>query len=194
MSYKKVLSQASGGDGIRISQTWACLILLIWCGTLLAQSPGSTKNPAAASSIGATHVLGFESVPNNANGKLAIEGGALQFKKTEGPSAQVSITSIQDILLGEEDKQVGGVPMELGRAATPFGGGRVIGLFSHKKYDTVTLEYLDANGGFHGAIFQLNKGKGELLKTQLVANGAHVTQADNQPAKQSAREAKNDNK
>jgi len=50
---------------------------------------------------------------------------------------------------------------------TPFGGGRVIGLFAHKKYDTVTLQYVDANGGFHGAILQMNKGHGQILKNEL---------------------------
>jgi hypothetical protein len=34
------------------------------------------------------------------------------------------------------------------------------------------LEYLDDSGGFHGAIFQLEKGQGEAFKKALVANGA----------------------
>ena len=63
--------------------------------------------------------------------------------------------------------------MTLGKAATPFGGGRVVSLFAHKKYDTLTLVYADANGGIHGAIFQLNKGQGEVLRNELVAKG-HV--------------------
>ena len=50
--------------------------------------------------------------------------------------------------LSQEDKQVGGLPMALGRAATPYGGGRVIRLFAHKKYDFVTLEYFDSNAAF----------------------------------------------
>ena len=33
--------------------------------------------------------------------------------------------------------------MKLGKAAAPFGGGRVVSLFAHKKYDTLTLEYVD---------------------------------------------------
>jgi hypothetical protein len=70
---------------------------------------------------------------------------------------------------------VGGIPLALGRAATPFGGGRVIGLFSHKKYDFLTLESFDANGGFHGTIYQLNKGQGEALANELAAKGVHVS-------------------
>jgi len=194
MNYRNISWQAAAVDCLPIRRNLACLILLVWSSTLFAQNPGNAKNPTGALSIGATHVLGFESAPNNATGKLSIEGGALQFQKTEGPATQVSIGSIQNVLLGVEDKQVGGTPMALGRAATPFGGGRVIGLFSHKMYDTVTLEYLDANGGFHGAIFQLNKGKGELLKNQLLASGAHFAKPEEQTTKQSSPEAKNDNK
>ena len=122
-----------------------------------------------------THILGLEGLPNNTNGSLSIQGDALRFQKDEGPSAQISIASIQDIFLGEQDKQIGGTPMALGRAGAPFGGGRAIALFSHKKYDTLTLEYRDSNGGLHGAILQLNKGQGQGLKDKLAAGGARVT-------------------
>lgn len=62
--------------------------------------------------------------------------------------------SIRDIFLSQEDKQVGGTPMVLGRAAVPFSGGRAIALLAHKKYDFLTLEYRDANGGLHRVICQ----------------------------------------
>jgi hypothetical protein len=171
MKHRTVSVEASRGTVLV-----ACAILLVLSGTVFAQTSDSAKSPAAASSIQATHILGFAKVANNSSGKLSIEGKALQFQKEGGASAQVDIDSIQDVLLGTEDKQVGGTPMALGRAATPFGGGRVIGLFSHKKYDTLTLEYVDATGGFHGAIFQLQKGQAQLLKTELVSNGVHVTE------------------
>ena len=46
--------------------------------------------------------------------------------------------------------------MKIGKAAAPYGGGRVVSLFAHKKYDTLTLEYVDVDGGVHGAIFQVS--------------------------------------
>ena len=85
------------------------------------------------------------------------------------------LSSIQSAFLSEEDTQVGGAPMALGRAATPFGGGRVIGLFSHKKYDFVTLECFDSNGGFHETIYQLNRGQGQALANELAAKGVQVS-------------------
>jgi hypothetical protein len=53
--------------------------------------------------------------------------------------------------------------MTVGKVAAPYGGGRVVSLFSHKKYDTLTVEYVDDNGGLHGAIFQLTKGQAQAL-------------------------------
>ncbi|HYZ87028.1 MAG TPA: hypothetical protein VE621_21615 [Bryobacteraceae bacterium] len=131
----------------------------------------------------ATHILGFEGIANNANGSLSLQGDALRFQKRDGSPAQIPIDSIRNLALGEDDKQVGGVPLALTRAATPFGGGRVIGLFSHKKYDTVTLEYLDSNGGLHSAIFLLNKGQGQVLRSELEAKGLPASPIDNDSTK-----------
>jgi hypothetical protein len=131
---------------------------------------------------------------NNAGGNLSIQEDVLQFRTGEGPAAQIGVGSIINVSLGEQDKQVGGVPMALGRAATPFGGGRVIGLFSHKKYDTLTVEYLDANGGLHGAIFQLNKGKAQAIRKAVVTDGAHLAQPEEHGATASTGEIKNENK
>jgi hypothetical protein len=154
----------------------ACLsLLLCWSTAMLAQDTGGAAKPAAASVIHVSHVLGFEGIANNAQGKLSTQDSALQFQNGDGTAtAHISIGSIQDIILGEQDKEIGGTPMMLGKAAVPYAGGRVISLFAHKKYDIVTLEYVDSNGGFHGAIFQLNKGRGQTLMDQLVAQGAHV--------------------
>lgn len=161
----------------------ACLILLIGCGTaVFAQTSTGTASTAGASELKVTQILGFEGTPNNSGGKLSIQGTALQFKKNDADAVHISIASIQDIALGEESKQVGGIPMTLGKAAVPYGGGRVISLFSHKKYDTFTVQYLDSNGGLHGAIFQLAKGSAEDFRNQLVAKGAHVVPVAPKPS------------
>jgi hypothetical protein len=152
----------------------SCLLMLICCCAAVMAQNQSGAGSASGSAMRVTHVLGFESISNNANGELSIHEHTLRFQKSAGPMAEIGLDSIQDLSLGVEDKQVGGTAMALGRAATPYGGGRLISLFSHKKYDTLTIEYLDPNGGFHGAVFQLNKGQGQALKDQLVAGGAHA--------------------
>ncbi|MGA7795366.1 MAG: hypothetical protein WCA19_20190, partial [Candidatus Acidiferrales bacterium] len=109
------------------------------------------------------------------------------------PLAQVDIASVRNVFLGDQRMQVGGTPMKIGKAATPYGGGRVISLFAHKKYDMLTLEYVDSNGGVHGAIFQLGKGQGELVKNELAARGVSASSGEG-PTKQSTSEVTHENK
>jgi len=174
---------------------FACPALLLCCGrAAIGQTPTEAQDSAAGQAIHVTHLLGFEDVRSNANGQLRIQGDMIQFEGNGRPPAQVSIRSIQDISLGTEDKQIGGVPMTLGKAAVPFEGGRVISLFSHKQYDTFTIEYLDNNGGFHGAIFQMNKGQGQAFEKDLVTKGAHVAPPEIQSTTQGSPEVKHENK
>jgi hypothetical protein len=84
--------------------------------------------------------------------------------------------------------------MTLGKTAAPFGGGRVVSLFAHKKYDTLTLEYVDAGEGIHGAIFQLAKGQGNLVRNELIARGVTIGSHQTQSTTESIRQAKRENK
>src|SRR5258708_4189080 len=150
-----------------------------------ASAPFSTR---------ATHLLGFANASNNSTGTLSVQDDSLQFQRNGEPGAQVKIGSVRDVFLGGESKQVGGLPMTLGKAAVPFGGGRVVSLFAHKKYDSLSLEYVDADGGIHGAIFQLTKGQGELVKNELIAQGVTISSRQDQSTKESAGEARHENK
>ena len=165
--------------------TFWTLLILCSDGALAQIASGTTDT---SFSTRATHLIGFEGTSKNANGDLSIQDDALRFERDGKPAAQVSIASIQNVSLGEQSRQVGGMPMTLGKAATPFGGGRAVSLFAHKKYDTFALEYVDASGGLHGAVFQLNKGQGDVLKSRLLAKGAHASGSENQSTKQSPTE------
>ena len=65
-------------------------------------------------------------------GNLSIEGDVLRFKNSGKPSVQGEIASIHDMFLGDVSKQVGGIPMTLGKAAIPFSGGRAVSLITRK--------------------------------------------------------------
>ena len=169
----------------RIGQILTCVAFLVcYHDALPGQDNDAADAQAASYRQHLKHILGFESVSNNANGDLSIQGGYVRFQTSESSSAQIPVASIQDLTTGEQDKQLGGVPMTLAKTAAPFGWGRVVSLFSHKKYDTVTLEYVDPNGGFHGAIFQLNKGEGQVLRDELKTAGAHMSRPEDDTAKQ----------
>lgn len=171
------------------------LLALLLCSGIgaLAQSTAPPLNANAPFSIRATHVLGLENTKSNCNGTLSIQGDALQFQQGGKPGAEVKLTSIQAVFLGGEDKQVGGVPMKLGKAAVPYGGGRVVSLLAHKNYDTLTLEYVDSNGGLHGAIFELSRGQGELVTDSLKARGVSSSSGEYQATKQSTVEVMHEN-
>ena len=158
----------------------------------MAQDVTAPGTQASGSSLHLKNILGLQGISNNANGEVSIRDGYLRFQKSAISFTQIPISSIQSLSLGEEDKQVGGVPMMLMKSAAPYGGGRVISLFSHKKYETVTLEYVDPNGGFHGAIFQLNKGKGQVFRSELEAAGAPIARVDDKPAKGSTQGIRNE--
>jgi hypothetical protein len=168
-------------------------VLLSLSAASIGQNQSETQSPVSGSAIHVTQVLGFESAKHNATGDLKIQGGVMQFQHDGSTAAQVSVSSIQDIFVEAGDKQVGGTAMTLGKTAAPFGGGRVVSLFAHKKYDFLTVEYLDNSGGFHGAIFHLEKGQGETFKKALVADGAHITPPAERTPTQSTLEVKNEN-
>jgi len=64
-----------------------------------------------------------------------------------------------------------------------------VSLFSHKKYDSLTIEYVGGNGAFHGAIFRVPKGAGQIFKDNFIAHGAHVGTAGDRAFLQNIRES-----
>jgi len=159
----------------RIISSTTTLVLLALCCALSAFAQEQAPNAVVSTPpVQARGILGLEDTSKNALGDLAIENDAVVFRIKEGPVTTIPIASIQGANLSQQDKQVGGIPMTLGKAAVPFGGGRAIGFFSHKKYDFITLSYVDSNGGLRGAIWQLNKGQIEDLARELESRGVHV--------------------
>src|ERR1700733_6009003 len=154
----------AGGISISTTNFLVGLALLFASGANVdgqqpAAPPGSVK-----------HVLGLENIKPNARGDLTVQVGALQFK-TSKAEAKVSIASVQDVFTEQDFKQlIGGTVGTLAKMGVPYGGGRVLSLFQ-EKIDVLTVEYRDANGGLHGAIFTLPRGQAPPLKRQLLALG-----------------------
>ena len=184
-------NEKSGCYGYALISLWA-LLLCSGIGAL-AQSatPALKANPLF--SIRATHLVGWPNTKSNCKGTLSTQDNVLRFQQGGKPLAQVDIASVRDAFLGSERMQVGGMPMKIGKAAAPFGGGQVISLFAHQKYDTLTLEYVDSNGGVHGAIFQLEKGQGDTVRDTLVARGVSSSTGEDS-TKQSTSEVTHEDK
>jgi len=156
------------------ARSWL-LVALICCGLTAAAQNSTQQKASEPFRIRVTHLVGFEDAKSNCSGALSIQNDSLKFQQTGKSGAQIKIDSVRDIFLGEASRQVGGLPLTLGEAGAPFGSGRVVSLFAHKKYDTLSLEYVDTDGGIHGAIFQLKKGQAEIVKNELIAQGVTIS-------------------
>jgi hypothetical protein len=174
---------------IDVCALWLCASV-----AALAQSTAPALKPNQPFSVRATHLVGLPNTKSNCKGTLSAQDNVLRFQQSGKTVAQVDIASLRNVFLGEEEMQVGGLPMKIGKAAAPYGGGRVVSVFAHKKYDTLTLEYIDGDGGVHGAIFQVSKGQGELVRNELVARGVSSASGENQLTKQSTSEVTHDYK
>jgi hypothetical protein len=118
-------------------------------------------------------VIGLEGIKPNRSGTLTIDKGTLEFKHGK-EKADVPVNTISDVITGDDSQRaIGGFVGTLTMFG-PYGSGRFLSLF-RTKVDTVTIQYHDASGGLHGAIFTLPQGKAEDVKKELLAEGAKTT-------------------
>jgi hypothetical protein len=152
----------------------AGLVLTATSARSFGRQSAHSENLASSTIPNVKCVIGLENIKPGAKGTLSSLPAGLEF--TAGKkSADIATSSIQDVFTGRESRQdVGGMGGTLVEAAIPYGGGRVVSLFSHK-VDVLAVEYVDSNGGFHGALFVLSAGKATEFKNQLVAHGAKVS-------------------
>lgn len=132
--------------------------------TSRAQTQETTKS---------TLVTGLPGFKDGSNGSLTAEKGNLQFEHSKN-AIDIPAPSITDVVTGSDSQRV-----IRGKAGTvsmfgPYGSGRFLSLF-RSKLDTLTIQYRDGDGGLRGVIFTMAVGKAEVLKQQLIAQGAHTT-------------------
>jgi hypothetical protein len=126
----------------------------------------------ASGPVKVVQLTGLMGVKDNAKGTLSVENGLLHFVHGKA-SSDVSASSIQDVVTAADSQRAVGGTIGLMSMAAPYGGGRVLSLF-RTKIDTLTVQYRDADGGLHGAIFTMPIGTAEVIKKDLVAQGAHT--------------------
>jgi hypothetical protein len=144
-------------------------------GTLAQQA----AKPAAASADTAqaqqaVHLLGLEGIKRNVKGRLTVGANGLKFTSA-ATNNEITIASIEDVFTGQDTRQTGGTGLTVAKLAVPYGGGRVLSLFTHEKFDSLTVEYRDTNGGLHGAVFTMPVGQAVAAKKELIAAGAKVS-------------------
>ena len=152
-----------------------CPSLKVSIGFLLLFSASAVPSLAqqVANSLSVVQVVGLSGVKEHAKGTLTLENGNLQFVHSKA-KAVVATTLIQDVVTGNDSQRmIHGFAGTLSTFA-PYESGRFLSLF-RSKLDTLTIKYLDSDGGLHGAIFTMATGKAEPLKKLLLAQGAHTS-------------------
>jgi hypothetical protein len=136
----------------------------------------STTPPPNTHPGRAVHILGFADAPKNLKGTLTVDGSSLKLQPKDKAQKEqtVAISSIDDVLTGKDSVRAIGGTLGTISMLGPYGSGRFLSLF-RKKTSTLTVEYHDASGALHGAIFSLDEGQSEPLKKQLVAAGAKTS-------------------
>jgi hypothetical protein len=135
---------------------------------LLAPAGFAQQPPAKA-----VYLTGLAGVKNNTSGTLALENGNLRFAHARHTS-DLAPASMQDVVTGSDSQRV--IRGTLGTLSlfAPYGSGRFLSLF-RSKLDTLTIQYVDADGGIHGVIFTTPVGTAEAVKSGLIGLGAHTS-------------------
>ncbi len=118
-------------------------------------------------------ITGLVGVKANAKGTLTQENGSLQFANSKG-KVSVSIHSVEDVITDNDSQRVFRGTLGTLTMFAPYGGGRFLSLF-RSKVDTLTIQYRDAGGGLHGAIFTMPVGQADVVKRELVSQGARTS-------------------
>jgi hypothetical protein len=156
---------------------------LVVAASLLAFSPfvRASFGQQPEGPVKVQQITGLAGVKNKTSGKLAVEDGKLRF--THGQTkVDLAASSVEDVVTGADSQRViHGTLGSLSLLAAPYGSGRFLSLF-RTKLDSVTIKYRDADGGLHGAIFTMPVGQAEMIKKELLAQGAHTSVAPEQAA------------
>jgi hypothetical protein len=155
--------------------------LVLVCAGFLISNANAQQTPGPTTAV---QLTGLAGVKDNAKGTLSVENRNLHFVHGK-TGADISTTSIEDVVTrGDSQESVGKTIGTLSMAA-PYGSGRVLSLF-RTKIDTLTIRYRDSDGGLHGVIFTMPVGKADVIKKELLADGAHTTAGESSTASPSA--------
>jgi hypothetical protein len=172
------------GGEMSLRRTIVFLLACLAATGMLATS-GFAQRPAVAPTDAAVKVVavkGLVGVKDNSKGTLVVGDGSMHFA-SEAKVSDLATHSIEDVVTGDDSQRV--IRGTLGTLSwfVPYGGGRFLSLF-RSKLDSVTIKYRDADGGLHGAIFTMPVGQAEVVKKDLLAQGARttVTEADTKSA------------
>jgi hypothetical protein len=142
-------------------------------GNTFAQQAQQPAKQVTDAPVKVVVIKGLQGVKDNTKGTLIIGDGSMHFAH-EALMSDLPAKSIEDVVTGDDSQRV--IRGTVGTLSwfAPYGAGRFLSLF-RSKLDTVTIIYRDADGGLHGAIFTMPVGQAEVIKKDLLAQGAQTT-------------------
>lgn len=140
------------------SSLFVCLFLSLCLSSLshaAGMSGGGTQSSASDwSSPHAEHVFGLPGAEAKEKGTLLITTTDIVFAGEKNHSA-IPLQSIAAVSAGDERVELWGWKGRILRAAIPDGGGLVAATVMHHRVGMLTVEFNDAHGGYHCAVFYL---------------------------------------
>lgn len=116
-----------------------------------------------------THIAGLPDTKPNVKGLLALDREGLIFSNST-IHAGIPLSRIEAVSIGDERSEPGGKPGAIARKAIPYGAGAALGVIQSKTVDILTIEYLDADEGYHGAVFVLPRKQAADIQRRLTAS------------------------
>ena len=152
-----------------LSMLFTAAAAIVGAGSLAM--PAAAQNPMSFPET--KSAFGLDGVKHGATGVLSVQGGNLEFTKGK-TKVDIPASSITEVMTGKDtQRSIGGTVGTLTMFA-PYGVGRFLSLF-RDKIDTLSVEYVDASGGIHGAVFTLVQGNSLGAKKALLDAGAKTS-------------------
>ncbi|WP_157477343.1 hypothetical protein [Granulicella tundricola] len=136
------------------SSALAALVLMLSGSTVHAEVGGAEAREAGAIRE-VKAVYGLPGIAANADGVLSFSLRTMRFTTDQG-SYEIERQRIVGVSDGDERVESFGTKGRVVRMLIPYGGGFAVAAVAHKKVGLLTIEFTDAAGDYHGAVFVLN--------------------------------------
>lgn len=128
---------------------------LSYAGAPLQNTSIAVSTPSAIwSSAKVEHAYGVPEVKKNEKGTLTLTADVLIFS-SKSSNNSISRSTITAVNSSNERIELWGTGGRILRLAMQNGTGQLAALFLHHRVDMLTVEFRDARGGFHAAVFYL---------------------------------------
>jgi hypothetical protein len=131
----------------------ASLVLLVAVVVLLGINMLHAQSIRRTESVPARVLIGLPGIDPNTPGELIVGPSTVRFAAVQGGRAEILRHRILSVSVGDERIETGGTAGRIARILIPYGGGLALGAVTHKKVSLLTIEYLDSDGQYHGAVF-----------------------------------------